>query len=377
MKKIFNFSIFLMFVLLLQVSQAQTNKTIQHGNETRSYREYVPASYNPSVPVPLVIAIHGLGDNMTNFSNVGFQLLGAFENFIVVYPQAMPSPLGNAWNAGMQYSGYTLNSHINDVGFISALIDSVMSEYSIDPARVYATGFSMGGFMANRLACELSHRIAAIASAAGTRGNLITNCNAWRPVPFCHLHGNEDPTVPFSNNQYGMDPTDLVEWWVLFNQCSTTPVITQMPDNVADGITVTHYDFPDGNDGSNVEFYLADGAGHVWLYEPANDVNYTVLIWDFLKKHSLVSLGINDVIEKENIRVFPTIADEIIYIALSPEVQSATFLLYQANGQLVKEQTITQQNDDLSVAALSNGIYFWKAMTDKGTFFSGKVIIHR
>jgi polyhydroxybutyrate depolymerase len=377
MKKLFIYPIFFVLVFQMSFVQAQTNKTIQHGNETRSYREYVPVSYNPSLPVPLVLAFHGLGDNMINFSNVGFQLLGAFDNFIVVYPEAMPSPLGNAWNAGVQYSGYTLNSHIDDVGFVNALIDSVMSEYSIDPARVYVTGFSMGGFMANRLACELSHRIAAVASAAGTRGNLVTNCNAWRPVPFCHLHGNEDPTVPFTNNQLGMDPSDLVEWWVIFNQCNPNPVITQMPDNVADSISVTHFDFQDGSDGSNVEFYLADGAGHVWLYEPANDVNYTVLIWEFLKKHSLVSLGITDVIEKENIRVFPTIADEIIHIALTPEVQSATFLLYQTNGQLVKEFAITHQNDDFPITTLSNGIYFWKALTDKGTFFSGKVIIHR
>ena len=136
---------------------AQTNKTINVGNKTRQYREYVASSYTGTNPVPLVICLHGLGDNMTNFSGIGMHLLSDSAQFITLYPQAENSSYGTAWNSGASFLGMTLNSNVDDIGFINALIDSTAAIYNIDLTRVYVTGFSMGGFMANRLAVNLVH----------------------------------------------------------------------------------------------------------------------------------------------------------------------------------------------------------------------------
>jgi poly(3-hydroxybutyrate) depolymerase len=146
-------------VCLLTVAHAQNLfKTMTYGDTTRTYRIYIPSIYDSSQPVPLVMALHGLGDNANNFQGVGFNQIANTENFIAVYPNALNDPLLGAagWNAGVN----PLNN-IDDVGFLNALMDTVQSGYSIDTSRVYVCGFSLGGFMTHRLACESGERITA------------------------------------------------------------------------------------------------------------------------------------------------------------------------------------------------------------------------
>ena len=194
MKRVFYFIFSLVFVAFTQAQQ--TSKTMQFGGLTRQYLEYVPAIYNSSTPVPIVICLHGLGDNMNNFAGIGMNYVADTADFIVLTPQAIVDPLASAtaWNSGASYMGYQLNSGVDDVGFINALIDSTMALYNIDTTRIYVTGFSMGGFMANRLACELGDRLAAIASVSGTIGTAL-NCTNPDPIPVCHFHGTTDSTV--------------------------------------------------------------------------------------------------------------------------------------------------------------------------------------
>ena len=185
----------------ITVHAQQTNQSWQNQDVTRRYIQYVPSVYNADNAVPLIIAMHGLGDNIANFSGVGFQQVADTANFIVVYPQGLKafnpilaSVFGpdsiTAWNCDAGAFGLTLAPPVSDVEFINALIDTVSAHYNIDPDRIYATGFSMGGFMTNRLACELP-RIKAIASVAGTIGGLLT-CEPGRSVPACHFHGTAE-----------------------------------------------------------------------------------------------------------------------------------------------------------------------------------------
>ncbi len=104
---------------------------------------------------------------------------------VVVYPNG----IDETWNVSS-------TTGTDDVGFISALIDTVDYQYSIDLNRVFATGMSMGGFMSYRLACELSERIAAIASVTGLQA--FYPCNPNRPVPILQFHGTADPVVPYA-----------------------------------------------------------------------------------------------------------------------------------------------------------------------------------
>ncbi|GAB4297617.1 MAG: hypothetical protein Kow0068_21800 [Marinilabiliales bacterium] len=225
--------------LLINFSYSQTQKTILHDGLTREYIEYVPSIYDGSSPVPLVICLHGLGDNMNNFSNLGFHQIADTANFIVLTPQALEAyvysyNMGTAWNSGASYAGIVLNENVDDLGFIQALIDTTASLYNIDIHSVFLTGFSMGGFMCNRLACELTDKITAIASVSGTLGNTIT-ATPSHPIPVMHIHGTADGTVPYTGNQYGNDAEQLVSFYVLNNGCDMAPDIDSIPDVVNDG----------------------------------------------------------------------------------------------------------------------------------------------
>ena len=101
-----------------------SNKTMSFGGTTRSYRLYVSPNYNASNPASIVMTLHGLGDNMTNFSNLGFAQIGDTANIIVICPQAVSDPLaGTAWNSGAGMMGYYPNSSVNDIGFLNALVE--------------------------------------------------------------------------------------------------------------------------------------------------------------------------------------------------------------------------------------------------------------
>lgn len=364
----------IVFVFASMQITAQTMKSIMHDDLNRKYIEYIPSSYTGSEAVPLVIALHGLGDTITNFQGVGFQVLGEMNNFITVYPQGMQGYAGTAWNAGVQYYSIVINSAYDDVDFIRSLIDTLSANYNIDPARIYVTGFSMGGFMANRLACELSDVIAAVAAVAGTRGNVLPACQPWRPVPYCHFHGTEDQTVYYTGNLFGMDTEDLILWWSTFNQTDAVPTITQMPDNAADSIIVYHLDFPNGLAGSTVEFYKAENADHEWLYTPVNDVSYTILIWDFFSKHQLVNLDIEEP-TMDVIYLYPSIADEEIFLSGNNTPGETTITMYTIQGAVASQFQITNLTTVINTTDLPSGIYIWEATNNDQMISKGKLVI--
>ena len=158
------------------------------GGLGREYYLYVPNSYDSTKPSPFVLVLHGLGDTISNFIGINMNLVADTGNFIFAVPQAITDPTfgASAWNSGAGEYSIQLNPSVDDVGFLNAIIDSTSAYYNIDQTRLYCTGFSMGGFMTNRLGCELNNRIAAIASVSGTIGNYLS-CNPTRAVPSCHF----------------------------------------------------------------------------------------------------------------------------------------------------------------------------------------------
>ena len=151
--------------LLVQTAWSQTLlKSIVHDGIQRDYRIYVPSIYDGSMEVPVVFNIHGYGSNAFQQEAYGdFRPIADTANFILVAPDGTLDNSGTAfWNA---FGSPT--ETVDDVGFISALIDTLAEDYSINLNRVYSTGMSNGGFMSYKLACGLSSRIAAIASVTG------------------------------------------------------------------------------------------------------------------------------------------------------------------------------------------------------------------
>lgn len=343
----------LMFAII--TGTAQTSKTIVHNGLTRQYIECVPSCYTGQDPVPLVIALHGLGDNMTNFSGVGFHLVAESENFITLYPQAQNSLIGTLWNAGVSYMGMTLNAGVKDVDFLNLLIDTTASLYNIDPTRIYFCGFSMGGFMAQRMACESASRIAAIASVAGTRAKNY-NCTPANPVPVMHLHGTVDATIPMVNNPYGIDTDSLITWWVANNLCDTTPVFTQFPDNVSDSITVELYHYPPGTNNAEIDFIRAIGADHQWLMTPYNDINYTLEIWNFFERHMLTSSAISVPYDQNSPYLYPNPASDFVQV-MNQNDEITEFSVSDINGKQIAERQLLKSSRRISTASFKPGLY--------------------
>lgn len=365
-----------LYLLLLCISMSfsgfaqHVSKTMQHGGLSRQYLEYVPSIYDGSAAVPLLICLHGLGDNMNNFKTIQMDAIADTANFIVLTPQAQSSFLGTAWNSGAGASGMQLNENVDDAGFIIALIDSTAAIYNIDPRRVYLTGFSMGAFMCHRMACEYGDRITAIASVSGTIGSAI-QCSPIRPVPVVHFHGTADESVAYTGNQYGLDVDSLLNYWVTINNCDQTPIITELPDIADDGLTVEHLQYENGVSGSTVEHYKVIGGTHTWIYRPVNDIDYTTLIWDFLSKQSLVGLNVENT-EEFSLDIYPNPNSGIININL-PE-KGYEISIYSIDGRLIFNE-LAQNNYFLAdISKYSKGIYIVHAKCKQtGSFISAKI----
>lgn len=368
-------SVFLFLLTVVLANAQYLTKSFTYGGVTRQYILYVPAIYDGTQPVPFVVALHGLGDNMNNFKNINLKAVADTANFIVAFPQALVDGLTNstAWNSGAGAFGVTLNANVDDVGFLYALMDTVSANYNINQKRIYATGFSMGGFMTNRLACQLNNRVAAIASVSGTIGNGL-NCQPNHAVPAAHFHGTADGTVAYSGNQYGKDAEVLVKYWVTNNGCDTTAIIDSLPDTKNDGKAIIHYRYPNGSYNTEVEFYKVIGGAHEWL-TAANDLTYSVAIWRFFNRFEWTeqNTGIKPADSAVNMNVFPNPNNGLLHVQLTEGANNGTLQLYNAAGMLMLQQTITQ-TADIVTKGLAPGCYVLKLNTASGSTFT-KVVI--
>src|SRR6202162_4938983 len=152
------------------VVRNRSNGSIVSSGQKREYLLYVPKSYDPTSPAPLVISMHGAGGWPVQQMDVSqWNRLADEYGFVVVYPSGTGGAGPRVWHGGAR-----------DVRFISELIDTLETAYNIDPARIYANGFSNGGEMAFVLSCALSDRIAAggVVGAAA-----ILSCRWWITRP--------------------------------------------------------------------------------------------------------------------------------------------------------------------------------------------------
>jgi polyhydroxybutyrate depolymerase len=353
------------FIFCSQANALWTNKTMVFGGLTRSYRVYQSPNYNASVPASLLIALHGLGDNMTNFSGIGFNYIADTANIICIFPQAVSDPYaGTAWNSGAGEYGYYPNSSVDDIGFINALIDTSKAHYSIDASRVYLCGFSMGGFMTEKMALQSNNKIAAFGSMSGTFGNGVTAHNPGRHVPIAHFHGTSDSTVYYTGDLYGIDPDSLIHFWVDNNGCNLTPTTYSYPDLANDSITVERFEYSNGDPQSDVWFFKMYGASHTVLYKPSNDITEPIELWLFFRQHTYVTAGINDQNDfSDNINIYPNPATKNISIE-SP--QHAIIDISDIRGQQIKTYTTENNITNIDISAYPAGLYVIKINTEKG-----------
>jgi len=357
---------YLLFLSLFALSTLRINaqwhtKSYVHQTLTRQYMVYVPANYNASNPASMVIALHGLGDNMTNFSQHGFNLLADTANIIVVVPQAISDPLaGTAWNSGAGLSSYYPNSTVNDVGFLNSLIDTIKANYSIHNSRVFMCGFSMGGFMTQRMALQSNTKLKAIASLSGTIGSGITNYAPGRSIPVAHFHGTADATVAYSGNSYGIDAIPLINFWITNNACNTPPDSSRFADIASDGYTIDLFKYTGSTVNNDVWFYRMNNAPHTVLKQPTNDITETTEMWRFFRRHFETTTNTPELAEEKRILAFPNPANNFINLILPETSEKMTIELYSIEGSCLYSKQISANNFHqiiLNNTLFSNGIY--------------------
>ncbi len=258
------------------------------GGRTRTFLvDYPPreASLEAEEPMPLVLAFHGWGGNPEQLERTT-----RLASKITARGWIAVRPLGveKSFNAG-SCCGWASKVGVDDVELARKIVAAVEAEACVDGRRVYTTGFSNGGFLAHRLACEASDLFAAIASVSGTFG--IPSCTPKRAVPVLQVHGLRDAVVHF-------DGTPKDGWSSVATVLSTWRKI----DGCGDEAPTTVYEH--GNvtctresgcaPGSEIVLCRDAKAGHTWPGGPTSkgaygsqDLDATSYVLDFFARHEL------------------------------------------------------------------------------------------
>lgn len=265
------------------------------NNIERTWDINLPINYRDDVNWPLVFEFHGSGSSPTEQAKIsGLRAIAEEEGFILVRPKAAyyrPNSEYVTWNVDLH------DSDIDDVLFVQELIKYLSAQYSIDSSRIYATGFSGGGRMSSRIACDLSEQIAAIAPVGGIR--FPENCAASRSIPVLTFHGILDMVNHYelqndSPPYWRMGVEEALSGWIENNKCNINPINESVSESTNKRV------YQDCVANSEIHFYLTTDAGHTWpgsnqeeffteigLGKTEKAINASELIWEFFSEFNL------------------------------------------------------------------------------------------
>jgi polyhydroxybutyrate depolymerase len=270
------------------------------GGAVRAYLLHAPAPAPPG-RLPLVLAFHGGTSTPQGMAELtGLDRLADRDGFVVVYPAG----IGRSWNDGRGNTPAATQG-VDDVAFVRTLLDQLEARLPIDLGRVYATGISNGAIFSERLGCELSSRISAIAPVAGSLAtNLAPACHPALPVSMLAINGTADPLVPYGGGHVDgrgsggdvISAPSAASLWRGLDGCPGAAVTSGLPDRAHDGTSVTIQSWSGCAAGAAVELYTVEGGGHTWpggpQYAPAalvgiasRQLDAGEVIWAFLAAH--------------------------------------------------------------------------------------------
>ena len=367
----------LLLLSLVLCAQQTVLNSFDFEGRTREFAIYIPVALDSNAAAPLILVLHHNGATGPGIIDyMGFDKVADTAGFLSVYPTALEDQFvsQHAWSAGIN----PLNQ-INDVGFLSALIDSMAFWFLIDTTRIYATGHSMGGFMSHRLGCDLANRLAAIAPSAGTLPQLVHDrCSPSKPMPVMHKHGTNDGVVLWDGSEppliTSVDTT--IAFWVKENNCPSQPVITELPDLVNDGIVFeTHYYGPCDN-GTEVILYKGIGAPHGWQAF-GHDIVTPVEVWSFFQKFDIngkVQLEDTTIqttihsIEDSPLRIFPNPVQNKVLFSIP---DNGVLSVYDLFGlPVLQERTSKRSFLEVDLSEISSGWYLVELQTTESSFRS-------
>lgn len=276
----------------------------------RRYIVHVPKAYDGKTLTPVVIMFHGgAGKARGAMSETGWSAKADKENFLVVYPEGVARDSGRhasflfnpqTWNDGSGRENVAAaQKHIDDVGFLNAVLDDLGARLRVDPRRIYVTGFSNGASMTFRVGRELAARVAAIAPVAGS--DWQDKPAPSRALSMLYITGTQDPLNPIDggpisigNKSIGIKPPvrAFIEKWVKMLGCAPEPRAIYDRDGVRGSA------YAGCHNGAEVQLYTLDGMGHFWpggkshlpervVGKSSHAINATDLIWEFFRRHPM------------------------------------------------------------------------------------------
>ena len=280
-------------------SQGLHTDSMSYGGLQRKYIYYIPSGIENTAKVPVVFFLHGMGAS----AQIGVNVLGPQyhvraerDKAIVVYPDAT----SKHWNDKLGGS-YPLTDNIDDVGYLSSLIDLFIKDFNADPKRVYFSGSSNGGMMTYRLSCDIPEKIRAIAPFVSTISTTVAKefANA-KPIPIIITSGTADSVIKWAGGPIKVTRTpeilsgdDNVAYWVARNGAKKKAKVSRLPDiEPGDNSTVEIQHYKGKND---VILYKIIGGAHTHptLRAPGKalvkglnmDYNSFERVWDFMMSY--------------------------------------------------------------------------------------------
>jgi polyhydroxybutyrate depolymerase len=271
----------------------QGRESIVVGTIERTYLVHLPPQYDGKKPMAVVLAFHPLSGNGRTMEWISELDRVADQNgFVVVYPDGYKS----SWADGSgRYDAD--RDGINDVSFVSALITQLTNRLAIDSTRIYATGFSNGGYLAQRLACELPEKLAAVATVgAALAENVYGKCTPAIPVPMLMIAGTSDASVPWAGKERLATVPATVAKWVAVNGCATKLPVSYVPLPSKDGLPVRREAYAGCQNDGEVLLYAVEGGSNKWYGgndllqfslpgSAGKDLDASSVILDFFKNH--------------------------------------------------------------------------------------------
>jgi polyhydroxybutyrate depolymerase len=250
---------------------------------------FVPKSYTGAAAVPLVVLLHGYtASGVLQEFYFKLQPLAEARGFLYVHPDGLKDGIGNQFWNGTDACCDLSNKGVDDVAYLTSILDQVQAKYKVDPKRVYFLGHSNGGFMSYRMACERADRVAAIASLAGATFADTSRCKPSEPVSVLQVHGTVDSTIRYTGGQIQGKPYPSAETtaatWASYNACTPTPAASAAKLDLEAKL--------DGAE-SSVSAYAgckANTAVELWTIErgvhtPALSDSFAPSVIDFLLAH--------------------------------------------------------------------------------------------
>ncbi|MFN8237435.1 MAG: T9SS type A sorting domain-containing protein [Chitinophagales bacterium] len=280
---------FLLLISWVSPLFAQKYYQIRWQNKPRNFYVFLPRNFSPSENLPVVINMHGFTTTaqfQMDYSQ--FNKTADSVRCIALYPEGVDL----RWNSG---TFFFVSSDVDDIGFLGDLMDRAALLYNANLRKVYSMGYSAGGFMSYKLACDATNRVAAIApDVASMVFDNLNSCVPARPVNIAAFNGTADPVTAYFGIPGNFPSIDSVKhFWQIKNNCDVVPVIDTLPDLRNDGTRVVTYTYQNCAQNAQQVFYKVINGGHVWpgandifagiLGKTTQDIAMNTTVWNFFK----------------------------------------------------------------------------------------------